>query len=95
MHEQARAKELRMELLNSKRLQAHFEEHPADLALLKHDKPLAKTASASHLKHLPAYLRDAAGMTKASHAGNTGRGERSSVHDHICCSCSVTIPMFV
>ena len=65
-----------MELLNSKRLQALFEEHPADLALLKHDKPLAKTAAASHLKHLPAYLRDAAGMTKASHAGNRGRGER-------------------
>ncbi len=39
---QARAKELRLELLNSKRLQAHFEEHPADLALLKHDKPLGQ-----------------------------------------------------
>jgi hypothetical protein len=95
VHEQARAKELRMELLNSKRLQAHFEEHPADLALLKHDKPLAKTAAASHLKHLPAYLRDAAGMTKASHAGDRGRGELSSVHHHICCSCSVTIFIFM
>ena len=72
---QARAKELRLELLNSKRLQAHFEEHPADLALLKHDKPLAKTAAASHLKHLPAYLRDAAGMKKTSYSGNKGRGD--------------------
>lgn len=75
---QARAKELRLELLNSKRLQAHFEEHPADLALLKHDKPLAKTAAASHLKHLPAYLRDAAGMKKTSYSGNKGRGDSFS-----------------
>ena len=71
---QARAKELRLELLNSKRLQVHFEEHPADLALLKHDKPLAKTTPASHLKILPAYLRDAAGMKKSSFSGNSGRG---------------------
>lgn len=71
---QARAKELRFELLNSKRLQAHFEEHPADLALLKHDKPLAKTAAAAHLKQLPGYLRDAAGVAKVSYSGNRGRG---------------------
>ena len=71
---QARAKELRLELLNSKRLQAHFEEHPADLALLKHDKPLAKTTAASHLKLLPAYLRDAAGIKKASFSSNKGTG---------------------
>ena len=71
---QARAKELRFELLNSKRLQAHFEEHPADLALLKHDKPLAKTAAAPHLKQLPGYLRNAAGIAQASYSGNRGRG---------------------
>lgn len=35
---QARAKELRLELLNSERLKAHFEAHPGDLALLRHDK---------------------------------------------------------
>ena len=71
---QARAKELRLELLNSQRLRAHFEEHPSDLALLKHDKPLARTAVPVHLKHLPAYLRDVATMTGASSAGNAGPG---------------------
>ena len=71
---QARAKELRLELLNSQRLRAHFEEHPSDLALLRHDKPLSRTAAPAHLKHLPAYLRDAAAMTGASSAGNAGPG---------------------
>ena len=74
---QARAKELRLELLNSQRLRAHFEEHPGDLALLKHDKPLARTAVPAHLKHLPAYLRDVAAMTGASSAGNAGPGGAS------------------
>jgi hypothetical protein len=70
---QARAKELRQELLNSARLAAHFEEHPGDLALLQHDRPLAKAAAPAHLRHLPAYLRaQAAGGACA--AGNTGRG---------------------
>lgn len=71
---QARAKELLLELLNSARLREHFEENPGDLALLRHDKPLAKAASAPHLKHLPAYLRDPAAMSGVSSAGNTKRG---------------------
>ena len=58
MRAQARAKELRLELLNSERLQSHFEAHPDDLALLQHDKPLHRTAPAAHLKHIPAYLKD-------------------------------------
>ena len=55
---QARTKELRLELLNSERLQSHFEAHPDDLALLQHDKPLHRTAPAPHLKHIPLYLKD-------------------------------------
>ena len=65
-----------MELLNSQRLAAHFEEHPGDLALLKHDRPLAKAAAPAHLRVLPAYLRAAAGPVSASSVGNTGRGAR-------------------
>lgn len=75
---QARAKELRLELLNSARLKAHFEEHPGDLALLKHDKPLSRTAPPAHLKHLPAYLRDPGAANGASTAGNAGRGAHDS-----------------
>ena len=70
---QARAKELRLELLNSARLAAHFEAHPGDLALLRHDKPLAKVAAPEHLRHLPGYLRAAAPQGAASSVG-TGRG---------------------
>lgn len=57
---QARAKELRLELLNSERLTAHFEAHPGDLALLRHDKQLGRGAPPAHLRHLPSYLRDPA-----------------------------------
>eukprot|EP00884_Botryococcus_braunii_P010881 jgi/Botrbrau1/19795/Bobra.0124s0043.1 len=63
---EARAKDLRLELLNSERLAAHFESHPGDLALLKHDKPLAKAAGGSHLKQLPAYLATASGLGKGA-----------------------------
>ena len=59
---EARAKDLKAELLNNKRLAAFFEERPADLQLLRHDRPVAASAAAGaaapHLKHLPAYLRD-------------------------------------
>jgi ATP-dependent RNA helicase DDX56/DBP9 len=59
---EARAKDLKAELLNNKRLAAFFEERPADLKLLRHDRPIAASAAAGaaapHLKHLPAYLRD-------------------------------------
>eukprot|EP00250_Pteridium_aquilinum_P011749 c20282_g1_i1 orf=200-2047(-) len=55
---EARAKELRMEILNSERLKAHFEDHPTDLELLKHDKVLSKRQPLPHLKTVPEYMRD-------------------------------------
>ncbi|BFI39941.1 hypothetical protein AXG93_3569s1110 [Marchantia polymorpha subsp. ruderalis] len=55
---EARAKELRMEILNSDRLKAHFEDNPTDLELLKHDKVLSKRQPAVHLQTVPEYLRD-------------------------------------
>lgn len=57
---EARAKDLRNELLNSKRLATFFEQRPKELALLRHDRPMvasaAAGAAAAHLKHLPSYL---------------------------------------
>ena len=73
---QARAKELRLELINSQRLATHFEEHPGDLALLKHDKTLARAPEAPHLKHLPPYLR-AAGMPATTGPG----GQAPALHE--------------
>lgn len=54
---EARAAELRAEILNSERLQSHFEENPADLQLLRHDRVATHVAKVhDHLKHVPKYL---------------------------------------
>lgn len=74
---EAAAKDLKAELLNSKRLASFFEERPADLQLLRHDRPIAASATAGaaapHLKHLPAYLRDPT-LQGSSFVGNGGGG---------------------
>eukprot|EP00252_Welwitschia_mirabilis_P002952 TRINITY_DN1295_c0_g1_i1.p1 TRINITY_DN1295_c0_g1~~TRINITY_DN1295_c0_g1_i1.p1 ORF type:complete len:589 (+),score=118.29 TRINITY_DN1295_c0_g1_i1:418-2184(+) len=61
---EARASELRNEILNSERLKAHFEDNPKDLELLKHDKILSKTHPSAHLRAIPDYLMDS--TTKAA-----------------------------
>ncbi|PWY97698.1 DEAD-domain-containing protein [Testicularia cyperi] len=54
---EARIKELKTEILNSSKLQSHFEDHPDDLSYLKHDKSLLDSrAQQHHLKHVPQYL---------------------------------------
>ncbi|XP_010447021.1 PREDICTED: DEAD-box ATP-dependent RNA helicase 16-like isoform X2 [Camelina sativa] len=55
---ESRAQDLRNEIINSEKLKAHFEANPRDLDLLRHDKPLSKTAPAPHLKDIPEYLVD-------------------------------------
>jgi len=58
---EARTKDIKTELMNSKRLEEFFEERPADLQLIKHDRSVVSTAAgaaAPHLKHVPGYLRD-------------------------------------
>ena len=55
---ETRAAELRAEILNSERLQGQFfEENPADLQLLRHDRIATHAARVQeHLKHVPKYL---------------------------------------
>jgi len=53
---EARVKEIKNEVVNSERLKAHFEDHPHDLAFLRHDKPLHPARIQHHMKHVPAYL---------------------------------------
>ncbi|KAJ8765503.1 hypothetical protein K2173_014625 [Erythroxylum novogranatense] len=55
---EARAQDLRNEILNSEKLKAHFEANPRDLDLLKHDKVLSKKPPAPHLRDVPDYLID-------------------------------------
>ncbi|PVH94887.1 DEAD-domain-containing protein [Periconia macrospinosa] len=54
---EARIKEIRMELAKSQKLSRYFEEHPDELAHLKHDQNLNHPAAIQpHLKHVPDYL---------------------------------------
>uniref|UniRef100_A0A2C9UQW9 RNA helicase n=1 Tax=Manihot esculenta TaxID=3983 RepID=A0A2C9UQW9_MANES len=55
---EARAQDLRNEILNSEKLKAHFKANPKDLDLLKHDKVLSKNPPAPHLRDVPDYLLD-------------------------------------
>ncbi|KNE68794.1 hypothetical protein AMAG_13435 [Allomyces macrogynus ATCC 38327] len=54
--QEARIAELKREVLRSEKLKAHFEDHAADLAMLRHDKPIAPARVQPHLKNTPAYL---------------------------------------
>ncbi|XP_043197917.1 probable ATP-dependent RNA helicase DDX56 isoform X1 [Amphibalanus amphitrite] len=53
---EARLKEIKQELLNSKRLQSYFEENPRDLQVLRHDKALHTVKVQKHMKHVPEYI---------------------------------------
>jgi ATP-dependent RNA helicase DDX56/DBP9 len=53
---EARMAELRAEILASQALQAHFEDNPVDLDLLRHDKSLQPADVRPELADIPAYL---------------------------------------
>ncbi|KVH87695.1 DNA/RNA helicase, DEAD/DEAH box type, N-terminal [Cynara cardunculus var. scolymus] len=83
---EARAQDLRNEILNSEKLKAHFQENPRDLELLKHDKLLSKKAPAPHLRNVPEYLLDPTTqqaskfvkLTRAAMGRNNNNGNRGS-----------------
>ncbi len=53
---EARAREIRQELLKSEKLKRHFEENPSDLHHLRHDNESRAARIQSHMKHIPDYL---------------------------------------
>merc|ERR1711925_67925 len=53
---EARLKELKLEMLNSQRLKAYFEDNPRDKELLRHDKALHTVKHQDHLKNVPEYI---------------------------------------
>lgn len=54
---ETRATEVKAEILNSERLQSHFEHNPADLQLLQHDRKSTHISKVQdHLKHVPRYM---------------------------------------
>lgn len=59
--QEARAREIRQELVKSDKLKRHFEENPDDLRHLRHDGELRAARVQPHLKHVPDYLMPAKG----------------------------------
>ncbi|GFR07385.1 probable ATP-dependent RNA helicase DDX56 [Trichonephila clavata] len=53
---EARLKEIKFELLNSRNLKPYFEDNPRDLQILRHDKALHTVKLNSHLKDVPDYI---------------------------------------
>jgi ATP-dependent RNA helicase DDX56/DBP9 len=86
---EARANEIKMEILNSDRLDSHFEDNPADLQLLRHDRLATNvTRVQDHLKNVPKYLlprgMEAANLNrkrKKKHTKNGTGGQRRSDND--------------
>ncbi|KAK9509355.1 hypothetical protein O3M35_006692 [Rhynocoris fuscipes] len=53
---EARLKEIKQEIFNSKKLRGYFEENPRDLKTLRHDKPLRTVKLPPHLANVPDYI---------------------------------------
>eukprot|EP00088_Acartia_fossae_P043836 TRINITY_DN4632_c0_g1_i16.p1 TRINITY_DN4632_c0_g1~~TRINITY_DN4632_c0_g1_i16.p1 ORF type:complete len:755 (-),score=211.92 TRINITY_DN4632_c0_g1_i16:72-2336(-) len=53
---EARLKEIKQELLNSKKLKAYFEDNPKDRQILRHDKSLHTVKHQEHMKNIPEYI---------------------------------------
>ncbi|KAJ5721939.1 ATP-dependent RNA helicase dbp9 [Penicillium malachiteum] len=59
--QEARAREIRQELIKSEKLKRHFEENPEELRQLRHDGELRAARIQAHLKNVPEYLMPAKG----------------------------------
>uniref|UniRef100_UPI0035900081 probable ATP-dependent RNA helicase DDX56 n=1 Tax=Myxine glutinosa TaxID=7769 RepID=UPI0035900081 len=53
---EARLKEIKQELINSKQLKTYFEDNPKELHMLRHDKTLHPSTIKPHMKNVPEYL---------------------------------------
>ncbi|CAG9461604.1 unnamed protein product [Pedinophyceae sp. YPF-701] len=70
---EARVRDIRNELLASEKLRDHFAENPHDLAVLRHDQPLAKGPALGAGKKLPSYLRKHVDTAAAAAAEDGGK----------------------
>ncbi|KAL2219629.1 ATP-dependent RNA helicase dbp9 [Thermoascus aurantiacus ATCC 26904] len=78
--QEARAKEIRQELLKSEKLKRHFEENPEELRHLRHDGEIRAARIQPHLKHVPDYLLPAKGkqgLVASTDVGHVGIGKTS------------------
>ncbi|XP_055373083.1 probable ATP-dependent RNA helicase DDX56 [Condylostylus longicornis] len=54
--QEARLKEIKIEMFNSEKLKGFFQDNPRDLQVLRHDKPLKTVKVQQHLSHVPDYI---------------------------------------
>eukprot|EP00892_Ulva_mutabilis_P003159 jgi/Ulvmu1/12844/UM098_0029.1 len=72
----ARSRDLKLEVMNCTKLQEFFESHQADAVALQNDKQLTKHShTLKHLRHLPDYLKKAAGV--GGHVSDRSRHRRT------------------
>ena len=67
----ARARQIKQELIKSEKLRNHFEENPEDLKHLRHDNESGRVRVQGHLKNVPQYLMPKQGR-KGISAGDVG-----------------------
>ena len=68
---EARLKEIKQEIFNSKVLKNYFEQNPRDLKVLRHDKVLHTVKKQAHLANVPDYIVPPA-LKKLSGISNRG-----------------------
>jgi ATP-dependent RNA helicase DDX56/DBP9 len=69
---QARAQELRKEILTSEKLKRHFEDNPGELDGLRHDEDTHVVRKQAHLKYVPEYLLPGGGQKGRKDLGFVG-----------------------
>ena len=73
----ARMEELKNEMLNSEKLQSHFEKNPADLKLLQHSNAMnSSDTRLHHLASVPSYLMPKGSDTEAAARAMRGPARR-------------------
>ena len=73
---EARLKEIKQEMLNTAKLQSHFEDNPRDLHSLRHDKALHTVRHQPHLKIVPNYIIPASLRKMNVASGSKGRKQQ-------------------
>jgi len=72
---QARLNELRMEILNSQRMQSHFKERKREFELLRHDKMLQPADFVkAHLSQIPSYMLNNTALGNAPNRKENAKG---------------------
>ena len=85
---QARAQEIRKEILASEKLKRHFEDNPGELEGLRHDEDMRVVRRQAHLKFVPDYLLPGEGRgpriwgsLDIERKGRIGFGKQGCRHD--------------